>query len=123
MTNTAKQPGCEVLVELSDCAESDAQTVFEALRESYSGDRPAEDVPHQVVPHRPSVWSATFDVCGERKAGPPHRLGAPVDADLQGGYHAVDELRSALTSAFTVEVVGTVSGDQENQLQLRLESR
>lgn len=53
----------------------------------------------------------------------PIAIGEPVTLDVQGGYWAVDELRKHLADAFTVRVVGTVSGDQEEEVRLRVESR
>lgn len=123
VTDRAHEPGTEVLVELSGCAEGDAHTVFEALRASFPCDRAAHEVPHEASRTRPTIWAATIDVHGTQGAVTPGRLGAPVTVDVQGGYHAVDRLRETLTSAFAVRVVGTASGDQENEVQLRLENR
>jgi hypothetical protein len=46
-----------------------------------------------------------------------------VTATFQGGYWAVDRLRAGLDSVFTVEDVGSTSGDQEQEVQLRLVPR
>lgn len=122
-TNDAHQPGTQVLVEVSGSDERDAQAVFEALRASFASDRGPDDVPHEAVPDHPTVWAGTFDVGAITGTAQPPRLTAPVTLDVQGGYHAVDRLRTTLASAFRVRVVGTASGDQENEVQLRLENR
>lgn len=122
-TSDEQQPGTEVLVEVSGCHEGDAQAVFDALRASFTSDRDADDAPHQASATRPTVWAATFDVGAEKGPARPPRLTAPVTLDVQGGYHAVDRLRSTLSSAFAVHLVGTACGDQENEVQLRLENR
>ncbi len=68
------------------------------------------------------VWSATYDVSAVREQAAPARLTEPVSVTLQGGYRAVDQLREQLESAFSVSEEGSASGDQEKELQLRLES-
>lgn len=65
----------------------------------------------------------TVDVSEARVVSGPIAIGEPVTLDVQGGYWAVDELRKHLADAFTVRVVGTVSGDQEEEVRLRVESR
>ena len=47
----------------------------------------------------------------------------PVLVSLQGGYWAVDELCKGLESAFAVHILGTAAGDQEKEVELRLETR
>jgi hypothetical protein len=122
-TSDEQQPGTEVLVEISGCRESDAQAVFEALRAAFPSDRAADDTPHQALADHPTVWAATLDTGTRTGTAHPSRLTAPVTLDVHGGYHAVDLLRSGLSAAFAVHLVGTASGDQENEVQLRLESR
>jgi hypothetical protein len=122
-TSDAQQPGTQVLVEVSGCRGGDAQAVFETLRTSFSCDRGADDVPYEAAPDHPTVWAATFDVGASTGTARPAGLTAPVTLDVQGGYHAVDRLRSTLATVFRVHVVGTASGDQETEVQLRLESR
>ncbi|MBT2511557.1 hypothetical protein J7I98_38400 [Streptomyces sp. ISL-98] len=121
--NSTEHPEAEVVVELTGCPAEDAHAVFSALRTSFAGDRPADDVPHEVVAGRPTVWTATFDVSEQRATPGPTRLTAPVTVDLQGGYRAVAQLQDSLASAFVVEVVGMAAGDQEQETQLRLSNR
>jgi hypothetical protein len=47
-------------------------------------------------------------------------LAGTVTADLQGCPVAVERLCRTLDAAFAVEKVGTVAGDQEVEVQLRL---
>ncbi|QIQ01294.1 hypothetical protein [Streptomyces liangshanensis] len=120
---TADRPAAQVVVALSGQDQNDAHTVFSALRTAFGSDRPADDVPQAASGGRPAVWTATFDADDVRDEPAAARLSAPVTATLQGGYTAVDSLRRALTAAFAVRMVGTASGDQEEEVQLRLESR
>ncbi|WP_434588766.1 hypothetical protein [Streptomyces sp. A5-4] len=120
--NSTEQPETQVLVELTGCSKEDAHTVFGALRTSFESDRASDDVPAEQPGARPTVWSATFDVADVRQQAAPTRLAGPVPATVQGGYEAVDRLREQLDAAFTVQEEGTASGDQEKELQLRLES-
>ncbi|MYV55129.1 hypothetical protein [Streptomyces sp. SID3212] len=120
---TADQPTAHVVVALSGQDQEDAHTVFSALRTAFGSDRPADDVPQAVTGGRPTVWTATFDASDVRDEPAAARLSAPVSATLQGAYTDVDSLRRALTAAFSVRIVGTASGDQEEEVQLRLESR
>lgn len=122
-TSDAQQPGTEVLVEVSGCPEADAQAVFKTLCASFASDRATDDTPHRVLADHPTVWAATLDTSARTGTPRPPRLTAPVTLDVQGGYHAVDLLRTGLSSTFAVHLVGAASGDQENEVQLRLENR
>ncbi|THA71489.1 hypothetical protein E6P78_06070 [Streptomyces sp. A0958] len=113
----------EVSVVVSDCPENDARTVFDVLRAAFTTDRSSADIPHEAAAKRPTAWTATVDVSEARTVSGPVTLGAPVTADVQGGYLAVDRLRQGLADAFAVQVVGTVSGDQEEEVRLRLENK
>ncbi|MGV9393125.1 hypothetical protein ACWDQL_28860 [Streptomyces olivaceus] len=113
-----------VSVELSGCGKEDARTVFDALCACFSSDRHAGDVTREYHEVRPTVWLGTFDVAEDlRGECGPARLRASVDADVQGGYWAVDRFRTTLDSLFTVHDLSTASGDQERELHVRLESR
>ncbi|MEG3628339.1 hypothetical protein [Streptomyces poriticola] len=113
-----------VSVELSGCSKEDARVVFDALRACYSSDRRAEDVPREFHEVRPTVWLGTFDVADARESDPgPLRLRASVEADVQGGYWAIERFRTTLDHLFTVQDLSTASGDQERELHVRLENR
>ncbi|GAA0482770.1 MULTISPECIES: hypothetical protein [Streptomyces] len=120
---TQAEHAAEVTVECSGCKPEDAQAIFTALRTSFASDRSADDAPRETAGGGPSVWTATFDVNQSRDTPGPTQLTAPCTVTLQGGYQAVDQLRKALLPAFVVSVVGTAAGDQEEEVQLRLESR
>ncbi|MFF1462233.1 hypothetical protein [Streptomyces sp. NPDC058330] len=117
------QESGDVMVEVTGCPQEDARAVFDVLRHSFVSDRPADDVPESESETRPTVWTATVDVSETRQDARPARLSGPVTLEAQGGYWAVDRLRRRLSDTFTVKVVGTASGDQEQEVRLRLESR
>jgi len=119
----AEHVPAEVMVELESCATQDAHAVFSALRTTFSSDREADDVPEEMAGPGATVWTSTFDVSDRKAAAEPRRLSAPVVVSLQGGYWAVDELCRGLESAFAVHVLGTAAGDQEKEVELRLETR
>ncbi|MDT0611790.1 hypothetical protein [Streptomyces lancefieldiae] len=111
-----------VSVELSGCSKEDARTVFEALCTCFSSDRRRDEVPRLYDDVRPTVWLGTFDVAESQGACDPARLAASVEADVQGGYWAIERFRTTLDSLFTVHDLSTASGDQERELHVRLES-
>ncbi|OIJ68704.1 hypothetical protein [Streptomyces mangrovisoli] len=112
-----------VSVEISGCSKEDARVVFDTLCECFESDRCAEDVPQQIHEVRPMVWLGTFDVADVRRGSHRARLTGPVTADVQGGYWAIERFRTTLDSLFTVHDLSTASGDQEREMNLRLESR
>ncbi|MEU2715544.1 hypothetical protein [Streptomyces sp. NPDC007205] len=123
MAHTERSHPETVMVEISGDKE-DARLVFDALGSCFASDRGADEVPQQLHEVRPMVWLGTYDVADARGQGcEPVRLGADVQADVQGGYWAVDRFRHILESMFTVEETCTASGDQERDLHLRLQSR
>jgi hypothetical protein len=121
----AERPHPEsVSVELSGCSKEDARIVFDSLCACYSSDRCADDVPRDCHEVRPTVWLGTYDVSDDlRGECGPTRLAASVDADVQGGYWAIEQFRTTLDSLFTVRDLCAASGDQERELHVRLESR
>lgn len=108
-----------VQVVLGECSAADADAVFGVLRTHFPCDR-GEDAPHRTEEPRPAVWTGGFLAVGSPGPVPGVLLAGPVTVDLQGGPVAVDRLRTTLESAFVVSPGGTVSGDQEVQVQLRL---
>lgn len=110
-------------MELESCAAQDAHAVFSALRTSFSSDRAADDVPEEMAGPGATVWTSTFDVSEHKADAEPRRLSAPVIVSLQGGYWAVDQLCKSLQTAFGVKILGMAAGDQEKEVELRLESR
>ncbi|MFF8032842.1 hypothetical protein [Streptomyces sp. NPDC016626] len=113
-----------VSVEISGCSKDDARIVFDALCACFASDRCSDDAPQEFSDTRPTVWLGTFDVSDPREgARPEARLSSSVDADVHGGYWAIDRFRTTLDSLFTVHELSTVPGDQEEELHVRLESR
>ncbi|CAM5688752.1 putative protein OS=Streptomyces tendae OX=1932 GN=GUR47_37265 PE=4 SV=1 [Streptomyces tendae] len=113
-----------VSVELSGCSKEDARTVFDTLCACFSSDRHAGDVTREYDEVRPTVWLGTFDVADAlRGECGPARLGASVEADAQGGYWAIERLRTTLDTLFTVHNLSHGLGDQERELHVVLESR
>ncbi|GLF97047.1 hypothetical protein [Streptomyces yaizuensis] len=120
--NPSEQPAPPVVVTIAGCAEEDADTVFHVLSRTYHSDRADDDAPAQVTEGRTTVWTATFDITAAAPPAGPVRLTAPVEAEIQGGYWAVDRVRETLAAAFVVHDEGMAAGDQEKDVQLRLES-
>lgn len=112
----------QVAITLDSCCKEDAHSVLAALHASFPSDRSPQDVPSEAPNGHPIVWTATFDVSRTLGLPGPGRLTEPVVITAQGGYRAVDRLREGLAEAFSVRVVGTASGDQEEEVRLRLES-
>ncbi|MFI6288327.1 hypothetical protein ACIBCM_26865 [Streptomyces sp. NPDC051018] len=114
-----------VTVTISGCTKEDAHTVFQVLRRSYACDRAAADRPEYVSEGHTTVWTATFDVSDTVPGGGagPVSLTDAVEAEMQGGYWAVDRMTEALAASFDVRQEGTAAGDQEKDVQLRLVSR
>lgn len=111
-----------VVVTLSSCSKEDADTVFHVLARSYASDRADDDVPEYVSGAGTTVWTSTFEVSAAHAPAEPVPLSAPVEAGIQGGYWAVDRLQEALADSFAVQDEGMAAGDQEKDIQLRLES-
>ncbi|OLZ73511.1 hypothetical protein AV521_05495 [Streptomyces sp. IMTB 2501] len=123
MEHTARSHPETVTVEISGSKE-DARLVFDALSTCFASDRSPDEIPQQLHEIRPMVWLGTYDIAEEHGPHcPPVHLGASVQADVQGGYWAVDRFRHTLDSLFTVEETCTASGDQERDLHLLLQSR
>ncbi|CAG7655770.1 hypothetical protein [Actinacidiphila bryophytorum] len=118
------EPAAQVTVTLDSCAKEDAGTVLDALHTSFAGDRADTGAPSDAPGAGPTVWTATFDVSRTLALpGGPAPLGSPVTLTAQGGYHAVDRIREALSESFKVTVTGTASGDQEQEATFRLTPR
>ncbi|MDI3404235.1 hypothetical protein [Streptomyces cavernicola] len=122
---TAVSSRC-VTVTLSDCSADEAHAVLDYLSSLF----PYEEcgpVRADTHPHTPTVWSATLDTT--RPAAPPAEprppvgVQGPVEVTLQGTPQDVAAVHTALEEAFSFHDEGTVSGDQEREVQLRISSR
>ncbi|MCX4903044.1 hypothetical protein [Streptomyces sp. NBC_00878] len=104
---------------LSGGTAADARAVVHTLESAFGA---AEDLPGDGGA---TVHTAAFDNDVPVGAGvtPPAapRLSAPVTVTLQGSPEAVRRADETLTAVFTVREEGMVSGDQEQEWQLRLE--
>ncbi|MFD7003689.1 hypothetical protein ACFWA5_47500 [Streptomyces mirabilis] len=110
-------------VSLTGASKEDAATVFGVLRTAFPTDRPADDVPQEQPGDHSAVWSAEFEPTREWIPADPIPLEGSVSATLQGDYVAVDQLFEALSTAFTVDHSGAASGDQEEEVDLRLTTK
>ncbi|MEE1759905.1 MULTISPECIES: hypothetical protein [unclassified Streptomyces] len=119
-------PVSQVEVVLCDCSAQDAERVFACLRAHFESDRRPDDPPHETGTDRPTMWTGMYDTAAAVTAGEgrhPEPPSAPVTVEVQGSPPAVRLLRSALEEEYTVRQVGVDAGDQEVQLQLRVEGR
>ncbi|MFC3572284.1 hypothetical protein ACFOZ0_03085 [Streptomyces yaanensis] len=118
-------PQVEVVV--SDCSAADAGSLFAELCRRFGSDRATDEAPHEAASGRPTMWTGTFDTSAapgpSRRTAPSPHLSGPVTAELQGEPRAVERLRRALDETFVVHQLGVVAGDQEVDVELRLESR
>ncbi|WEH13840.1 hypothetical protein [Streptomyces sp. VNUA24] len=119
-------PVSQVEVVLCDCSAEDAERVFACLRAHFETDRRPDDPPHETGTDRPTMWTGMYDTAAAVPSGtgehsrPPS---APVTVEVQGSPPAVRMLREALEEEYSVRQVGVDAGDQEVQLQLRVEGR
>lgn len=119
-SRTPHAPSADLVqVALGECSPADADTVFDVLRTHFASDR-GSDAPRQTGEECPAVWTGEFRAAHSPGSVPGVLLAGSVTADLQGGPVAVARLRRTLESAFVVSTVGSVSGDQEVEVQLRL---
>ncbi|MEV5509702.1 hypothetical protein [Streptomyces orinoci] len=122
MTSTPESPD-HVSVHLTGCAEETAQAVIDALRTPFPQGA-------EVIPARPQatggaghplVWCTVVDTRGRRRStGIRVELREPVDAGLFGAADPVHQVIEELAAAFGVEERGTVPGEHELEVRLRL---
>ena len=112
-----------VSLEISGCSKEDARIVFDTLCACFESDRGADEVPQQLHETRPMVWLGTFEGTDAHECPVPTRLSSSVELDAQGGYWAIERLRSTLEPLFTVRDLSSASGDQERELHVILEGR
>ncbi|MDX3071636.1 hypothetical protein ACIP98_06475 [Streptomyces sp. NPDC088354] len=110
-------------VMLTDCAKQDAGAVLGALEAAFPT-RPGESLTEALEPRpgakHPTVWSASVDTRSHgHELGPVH-LDGTLTADLSGGPRHVREVKKVLGDCFELEEQGSVSGDQEVELRVRL---
>jgi hypothetical protein len=108
---------------LTGCEQQDAGAVLGALEAAFPT-RPGESFTEAVEPRpgssHPTVWAASVDTRSHgHELGPVH-LDGELFADLSGGPRHVREVKKVLGDSFRLEERGSVSGDQEVELRLRL---
>lgn len=114
----------EVCVLVSNCDRADAAAVLDFLAEAFPEMTPSAATWATGPGAAPSVWSTTVDVRRRAPgASPRARPASPVTAELDGAAEAVRQVRAVLEDAFAGEHLGTVSGEHELQVALRLTAR
>ncbi|MGO4456498.1 hypothetical protein AB4039_04075 [Streptomyces sp. M-16] len=114
-------PVAEVGVTVAGCSEADARAVL-TLLESLFPQNPGTDRATEGG-HGATVWVTTLDAAEPARDRPAAvALSDTVGLTLQGGPRAVERVRVALAGHFAVEEAGSVSGDQEQEIGLRLRS-
>ncbi|MFF4369209.1 hypothetical protein [Streptomyces sp. NPDC001594] len=117
----------EVNVLVSHCDREGAEAVLGVLAEAFPGMTPPSPAPARAAAGPgadPSIWAVTVDV--RRRvpdAGLRARPASPVRAELDGAAEPVRQVRAVLERAFSGEHLGTVSGEHELQVALRLTAR
>ncbi|MFH7595492.1 hypothetical protein WDV06_10370 [Streptomyces racemochromogenes] len=118
----------EVNVLVSHCEPEGAEAVLGVLAEAFPGMSPPAAVPARATAGPaapPSIWAVTVDV--RRRApgapAPAVRPASSVTAELDGAAEPVRRVRAVLEEAFAGEHLGTVSGEHELQVALRLTAR
>ncbi|MCQ4040736.1 hypothetical protein ACFOSC_22525 [Streptantibioticus rubrisoli] len=120
---TTQQDAAQVTVVLNDCAAQDADTVFRSLNTAFPatpGGAPGS--PISTRQGGQTAWIESFDVSAEGPHSAARELTGPVTADLQGCPDAVRKVEHALGDSFSVAEHGLIHGDQEIDVQLRIES-
>lgn len=120
-STSAGQAGTPDLVQvvLGSCSVEDADTVLRTLGTRLTPDG-GQDEPHHDAGARVDTWTAAFAVPRGAVLSPDVSLTGAVLVDLQGGPVAVGHMCEALASAFDVQIAGSVSGDQEIDMQVTL---
>lgn len=120
--DAARQPSAEVVVTATHCSQEAARVLLDVLERAFpasSGEGVAlEPGPHETA----NVWCTTVDAADPPRATERVRLDGTVDVGLQGGPRAVDRVVAALADTFVVDRRGTVSGDQEKEVDLLIRS-
>ncbi|MCE7079431.1 hypothetical protein [Streptomyces sp. ST2-7A] len=120
-----------VSVQVTDCGRETADAVFRVLRAAFPGATEEED--HEggsagTTGGDRMVWSLVVDAGSGDPAAPPVAgdpvgLGESVEAVLYGTVPPVRRVRKALETAFAAEDRGTVPGEHEVEVRLRLSGR
>ncbi|MEU8438645.1 hypothetical protein AB0F18_38320 [Streptomyces sp. NPDC029216] len=117
----------EVNVLVSHCDRAGAEAVLGVLAEAFPGMTPPAPAPASAAARpgaAPSIWAVTVDVRRRTPDTVPRpRPTSPVTAELDGAAEPVRLVRAVLEDAFAGQHLGTVSGEHELQVALRLTAR
>jgi autotransporter translocation and assembly factor TamB len=120
-TRQSDTPGTELTVTVSGGTVADARAVVQVLEPAFGS--PREDLPasDDVTVHTARfAHDSRHGPSGSEQSAAGHLSGA-VTLTVQGSPLAVATARETLAHAFTAQDQGSVSGDQEQELQLLLE--
>ncbi|MFI5661257.1 hypothetical protein [Streptomyces sp. NPDC051684] len=106
-------------VALSDCTPQDAATVLRVLCTAFPSDRTSTERPDDDA----TVWLTTVDAASLPEPSEAKPLSEAVTADIQGGHEVLDHVCAALATAFTLTESTAASGDQEQEMHMRLTTR
>lgn len=127
MTGTTDADHTLVTVNLSNCAERDAQRVLSYLGSVFPDRAPTDSGPG-TDSEPTTVWTAQLDVsAGSSASGTSGKNAEPIEGDVtvdaQGVPHEVNAVRKVLAEAYEVKDAGSASGDQELDSQFTLSPR
>ncbi|MEU3752041.1 hypothetical protein AB0H17_04640 [Streptomyces olivoreticuli] len=113
-----------VSVHLTGCGHQDAGAVFRALEAAFpEGAGPPRSETEAAGPEHPMVWCMVVDARTRRAPSAVATaipLSGPVEVDLFGAADPVRQVQEELATAFAVESRGTVPGEHELEVRLRL---
>ncbi|MCC3768192.1 hypothetical protein [Streptomyces sp. UNOC14_S4] len=112
-----------VSVHLTGCRHQDAGAVFRALETAFpeGAGEPRSETKEAGAEH-PMIWCMVVDARTRRAPSKATSvpLAGTVDVDLFGAADPVRQVKEELESAFIVEGRGTVPGEHELEVRLRL---
>ncbi|MGK5630455.1 hypothetical protein [Streptomyces sp. URMC 123] len=118
-----QESAAHVDVHLTGCTRQDAEAVFGALEAAFPAEGPGLGEMREASrpgTANPSVWCMTLDARRHGAPAGPVTLSAPVVAHLFGEYQPVRQVREALSRVLASEMQGTISGEHEFEVRLRL---
>ncbi|MDX6329496.1 MAG: hypothetical protein QOI83_1879 [Streptomycetaceae bacterium] len=126
---TTQHVHTHVDVLLTTSARQDVDAVYDALATAFpatAGREPAQDSSATAggAPGHPKVWAIDVDAMTRAAAeSRPSPLAGAVSVGISGCPVFVHQVRDVLEDVFEAEELGHVSGDQEEEVRLRLTPR
>ncbi|MBP2406845.1 hypothetical protein SNS2_4286 [Streptomyces netropsis] len=121
---SAPESADHVSVHLTDCGHEDANVVFGALETAFpegTGPARSETRASRSTADNPVIWCTIVDARTRSDAvSAPAPLSGAVTVDLFGPAHPVRQVQQKLAAVFDVEEHGTVSGEHEVEIRLKL---